>query len=262
MVANEIELKRGIVISFISAFLQGLVAVLVVATAYFVLRGSGITMTQATNTMEITSFVMVILFGGWLLYRKLRSMIREAPRRESVQFATSAGPVSLSLFDGAPDIRRSNQMFRASAAAHSGTQYVCDAPEHGTSADEICATCGRMHLPDPSLLKGENFSVREAWSAIVTVGLRPCSGALLVMTFSMLNSLMLGGILSVIAMSVGTALTVSLLAIFAVATKGTAMRLAGPGSMLATWVGNAIEILGALLVIATGVLLLGASLQT
>jgi nickel/cobalt exporter len=261
MVANEIELRRGIVISFISAFLQGLVAVLVVAAAYYVLRGSGITMTQATNTMEITSFVMVILFGGWLLYRKLRSMIREAPRRERVQFATPAGPVSLSLFEGAPE-KRSGRMFRVGAAAQSGTQYVCDAPEHGMSADEICATCGRMHLPDPSLLKGENFSVREAWSAIVTVGLRPCSGALLVMTFSMLNSLMLGGILSVIAMSVGTALTVSLLAIFAVATKGTAMRLAGPGSMLAAWVGNGIEILGALMVIATGVLLLGASLQT
>jgi nickel/cobalt exporter len=78
----------------------------------------------------------------------------------------------------------------------------------------------------------------------------------------MLNGLLLGGVLPVIAMSVGTALTVSLLAIFAVVTKGTAMRLAGPGSALAAWVGNGIEILGALLVIATGVLLLGASLQT
>src|SRR5881628_1612545 len=76
MVANEIELKRGIVISFISALIQGLVAVLVVGAAYFVLRGSGITMTMATNAMEITSFIMVIMFGGWLLFRKLRSMIQ------------------------------------------------------------------------------------------------------------------------------------------------------------------------------------------
>jgi nickel/cobalt exporter len=262
MVANEIELKRGITISFISAFIQGLVAVLVVAAAYFVLRGSGITMTQATNTMEIVSFVMVILFGGWLLYRKLRSMIREMPRGQAVQMATPAGPVSISLFDGAPDERAARRLVRSSAQVRAGDQYVCDAPTHGSAPNQVCETCGRMHLPDPSLLKGENFSVREAWSAIVTVGLRPCSGALLVMTFSMLNGLLLGGILSVIAMSVGTALTVSLLAIFAVATKGTAMRLAGRGSSAASWVGNSIEILGALLVIATGVLLLGASLQT
>ena len=82
------------------------------------------------------------------------------------------------------------------------------------------------------------------------------------MTFSMLSGLLLGGVLSVIAMSVGTALTVSLLAILAVTAKGAAMRLAGKGSTTAAWVGNGIEILGALFVICTGILLLGASLQT
>jgi nickel/cobalt exporter len=111
------------------------------------------------------------------------------------------------------------------------------------------------------MLSNEKFSAREAWSAIAAVGLRPCSGALLVMTFSMLNGLYLGGLLSVLAMSIGTALTVSLLAIIAVFAKGTAVRFTGKGSRLSVLVGNGIEILGALLVICTGIILLGASLQ-
>jgi nickel/cobalt exporter len=78
----------------------------------------------------------------------------------------------------------------------------------------------------------------------------------------MLNGLLFGGVLSVIAMSLGTAITVSLLAIMAVSAKGLAMRFAGRGSHAATWVGNSIEILGAIFVILTGVILLGASLQT
>jgi nickel/cobalt transporter (NicO) family protein len=257
MVANEIELRRGIAISFVSAFIQGLVAVLVVAAAYFVLRGSGITMTQATNAMEIASFVMVILFGAWLLFRKLRSMIRDMPTR-NVRYATAAGPIGMSLFDDTPDDPRKVQAFRANS---SSPRYSCDAPSADTGDGMICEGCGRSHLPDPAMLAAENFSVREAWSAIVAVGLRPCSGALLVMTFSMLNGLLLGGVLSVVAMSVGTALTVSLLAILAVSAKGAAMRLVGKGSSTAAWVGNGIEILGALLIICTGVLLLGASLQ-
>jgi len=252
MVANEIELKRGIAISFVSAFVQGLVAVLVVAAAYFVLRGSGITMTQATNTMEISSFVMVILFGGWLLFRKLRSMIRAMPERR-VAMATPAGPISVALFDGG--------YARRDTTPPSTSQFNCDAPTHG-AAGMVCEGCGRSHLPDPSLLTAEHFSAREAWSAIVAVGLRPCSGALLVMTFSMLNGLLVGGVLSVIAMSLGTAITVSLLAIMAVSAKGLAMRFAGRGSTKATWVGNSIEILGAIFVILTGIVLLGASLQT
>jgi nickel/cobalt exporter len=260
MVANEIELKRGIVISFISAFIQGLVAVLVVAVAYFALRGSGITMTQATNTMEIASFVMVILFGGWLLFRKLRSMIRSMPRRSRMQLSTPAGPIGMSLFDGVDDKRRGQTSWR-SAPLKPANQYSCEAAGDDVENGVICADCGRLHLPDPAMLAAENFSAREAWSAIVAVGLRPCSGALLVMTFSMLNGLLLGGILSVIAMSIGTAMTVSLLAIFAVTAKGAALRLAGKGSRKAAWVGNSIEILGALFVICTGILLLGASLQ-
>ena len=81
------------------------------------------------------------------------------------------------------------------------------------------------------------------------------------MTFSLLNGLYLGGVLSVAAMSLGTAITVSVLATLAVTAKGAAVRLSGRGSTASVWVGNAIEILGALLVILMGALLLGDSLQ-
>ncbi len=261
MVANEIELRRGIGISFVSALIQGLVAVLVVGAAYFVLRGSGITMTMATNAMEIASFVMVILFGCWLLFRKVRAMLQSRAQRQDMRLATSAGPISLSLFEGAATGTDSARGFVRSSAAMSATGFQCYDPAHAAGDGAFCEACGHAHLPDPKMLSNEKFSAREAWSAIVAVGLRPCSGALLVMTFSMLNGLYLGGLLSVLAMSIGTALTVSLLAIIAVFAKGTAVRFTGKGSRLSAWVGNGIEILGALLVICTGVILLGASLQ-
>ena len=92
----------------------------------------------------------------------------------------------------------------------------------------------------------------------MAVGLRPCSGALLVLTFSLLNGLYLGGILSVLAMSFGTALTVSALATLAVTAKDLAVRYAGIKGN-GVWVGNAIEIGGALVVIALGSTLLAAS---
>lgn len=250
MIANEIELKRGVVISFISAFIQGAMAVALVGGAWLILRGSGITLTQATNAMEITSFVMVIAFGGWLLFRKLRSMISGLPKREVVE--TSAGPVSMMLDWKDNESRREAYAFGEKQARKAGHNFI---------AGMACETCGRSHAPDPSLLGGDKFSIREAWSAIVAVGLRPCSGALLVMTFSLLNGLYLGGILSVLAMSLGTAITVAILAILAVAAKGTAVRISGRGSARSIWIGNAIEILGAVLVICMGVLLLGASLQ-
>ncbi|MBX4928104.1 nickel/cobalt transporter [Rhizobium binae] len=251
MIANELELKRGVVISFISAFIQGVVAVALVGGAWLVLRGSGITLTAATHAMEIASFIMVILFGGWLLFRKLRSMADNLPRRRLM--ATSAGPVGMMLD------WKDNAAARQ-AYAFNGKAQAVDAG-HTFVPGMVCETCGNAHVPDPALLAGDRFSLGEAWSAIVAVGLRPCSGALLVMTFSLLNGLYLGGMLSVAAMSFGTAITVSILATLAVTAKSAAVRLSGRGSTASIWIGNAIEILGALLVILMGALLLGGSLQ-
>ena len=71
MVANEVALRRGILLSFVSALLQGLTAIVVMLLAYFVLRGTTISMTDAAWFMEIMSFALVTLFGAWLLWRKL-----------------------------------------------------------------------------------------------------------------------------------------------------------------------------------------------
>lgn len=110
------------------------------------------------------------------------------------------------------------------------------------------------------MLKGDRFALREAWSAVIAVGLRPCSGALIVLSFALLNGLYLGGVLSVFAMSIGTAITVSILATMAVTAKGVALRYASSTTSAAR-ISNGIEIAGAALVLILGLVLLGAALQ-
>ena len=227
MLANEVELKRGVLLSFLSSILQGVVAILLVGAAYLFLRGTTVSMTDATRALEIGSYALIALFGAWLLFKKLRP----AERR-----ASALGAQAVEVHD------------------HDHGHH------HHHHAGEVCSTCGHAHAPDPSLLKGERFALREAWSAIVAVGLRPCSGALIVLSFALLNGLYLGGVLAVIAMSIGTAITVSILATLAVTAKGAAVRFAGDGSA-GVRIGTAIEIGGAALVMVLGLLLLGAALQ-
>ncbi len=271
MIANEVELKRGIAISFISSLLQGLVAVLVVAVAWFLLRGTGITLTQATTSMEIASFALVVAFGAWLLVRKIRAMIRPRPHatalRAPMPSAMPASPAALSPTTLSPTLNAQPTPLRAGVmttrrnTGSLGFKATEIAEHEATGEDGYCETCGVTHMPDPQLLGGKEFNLKEAWSAIVAVGLRPCSGAILVMTFSTLNGLYFGGILSVLAMSIGTAITVTILATIAVAAKDLAMRLSGPGSRFSRRVGDLIEIGGALFVMLVGMALLGASLQ-
>lgn len=194
MLANEVELKRGVLLSFLSSLLQGVVAILLVGAAYLFLRGTTVSMTDATRALETGSYALIALFGAWLLFKKLRP----AERRAS---ALGAQAVEV---HGTHDQRHHDH----------GHHH------HLHHAGEICSTCGHAHAPDPSLLKGERFALREAWSAIVAVGLRPCSGALIVLSFALLNGLYFGGVLAVLAMSIGTAITVSTLATLAVTAKG------------------------------------------
>jgi ABC-type nickel/cobalt efflux system permease component RcnA len=109
------------------------------------------------------------------------------------------------------------------------------------------------------MLSGERFDWRTAWSAMAAVGLRPCSGALIVLSFAFLNGLWAGGILSVLAMAVGTAITVSVLATIAVTAKNVAVSMAGDGR-IGNRIHTTIEILGAAFVLIVGLLLLGATL--
>lgn len=92
------------------------------------------------------------------------------------------------------------------------------------------------------------------------MGIRPCSGALIVLTFALLNGLVLGGVLSVLAMALGTAITVSALATLAVTAKNIAVRVSG-GGRFGHLVHDGIEIAGATLVLLLGLVLFAASLN-
>ncbi|ASY57663.1 nickel/cobalt transporter [Sinorhizobium sp. CCBAU 05631] len=243
MIANETELKRGVLLSFLSSILQGVVAILLIGAVYLVLRGSSINMTRATHSLEVASYALIAAFGGWLVFRKLRSVMRPAASDHAHR----------------EHAHHDHGHYDHGHHGHDHSHHHHEHP-HSHDAGEVCATCGHVHAPDPQMLKGDRFALSEAWSAIVAVGLRPCSGALIVLSFALLNGLYLGGVLSVFAMSIGTAITVSILATLAVTAKGFALRYASSQSAAAR-LSNGIEIAGALLVLVLGLVLLGAALQ-
>jgi len=254
MLANETTLKRGIVLSFASSMLQAITAIFVIGLTFLVLRGTTVSMDDATHYMEMASFVLIIAFGLSLLWRKVPVLFR--PRVAHLLPAqASAGH---DHHDHAHDHRDHHHEHTHSHAAHSHDHHD-HGHHHNHAAGEICETCGHSHAPDPAMIAGD-FNWKTAWSAIIAVGLRPCSGALIVLTFSLLNGLVIGGVLSVFAMALGTFITVAILATLAVTAKNVALRVSG-ASALSGRVQNIIEIGGALFIVLFGALLLTASLQ-
>ncbi|RUM97588.1 nickel/cobalt transporter [Pseudaminobacter arsenicus] len=245
MLANEVALRRGIMLSFVSAFLQALTAIAMMTALFLLLRGSSISMTNATWFMEITSYALITAFGAWLLWRKAAPLLRRQPARS----------LSAAHAHAHHDHHHDDHDHH-----HGHDHHDHHGHGHNHAPGEVCASCGHAHAPDPALISGDRFSWKSAWAAVGAVGLRPCSGALIVLTFAFLNGLWAGGVLSVFAMALGTAITVSALATLAVTAKNWAVAIAGDGRA-GNRVHTTIEIAGAGLVFLLGMLLLTASLS-
>lgn len=89
--------------------------------------------------------------------------------------------------------------------------------------------------------------------------MRPCSGALVVLVFALSQGLLAAGILAVLLMGAGTAITVATLATVAVTAKGLAKKIGGVDNPVTGAVVWWAELLGAVAVLAFGILLLIAS---
>ena len=89
--------------------------------------------------------------------------------------------------------------------------------------DEKCG-CGHQHVPNQQqLTAGDDW--RAHLMVVVSMGIRPCSGAIMVLLFSKIIGVFNWGILSALAMALGTSITLSGLALLVQGCRSLAVRL-------------------------------------
>ena len=86
--------------------------------------------------------------------------------------------------------------------------------------------CGHQHLPTQEQLQnGEDWRARLM--IVLSMGMRPCSGAIMVLLFSKVTGVFGWGMLSALAMAAGTSLTISSLALLVHSFRQLAVKLSG-----------------------------------
>jgi ABC-type nickel/cobalt efflux system permease component RcnA len=99
-------------------------------------------------------------------------------------------------------------------------------------------------------------SFAQTAAVVLTAGIRPCAGAIIVLVFAASQGLVWAGIATTFAMALGTALTTGLIALLAVMAKHLALHLAGGRGQSAAVAVRAGECLAAAFVAVLGALLL------
>lgn len=251
VLANEQTVRRGIALSFLAAAFQGLSALVIVGILVLALSATGMTMKSTEAWLQTVSWGFVALVGAWLLYTQLKAAW---PR-----------PAAAGNHGHAHDHAHGHDHHDGHHHDHHhhdhnhGHGHTHAHHDHVHAADGSC--CGHAHMPDPSQLQGP-WSWRQALAIALAVGIRPCTGAILVLVFAISQGLMWAGVFATFAMAIGTAITVSALAALAVGSRELAMRLGGGAeSVWGARVRTAAGIGGAGLVLGLGLVLMVGSLQ-
>ena len=251
LVANQETARRGIALSFASALMQSLVAVAIVAVCAWLLNATAKTMCGAEKVIEIASYALIAAFGARLVWTKGGGFFRALQARQPA--LTPAMAVAGHHDHGHGHDHHHHAHAHAHVAHHDHDDHDHDhSHDHGHVHDEHC---GHSHGPEPGELAGPG-GWRRGLSAIFTVGIRPCSGAILVLVFALAQGLFWAGIAATFVMGLGTAITVATIAVIAVTAKDLARRLSGASEGGGALVMRGLEFGAAGLVLLFGVGLL------
>jgi ABC-type nickel/cobalt efflux system permease component RcnA len=213
LMATENELRRGVLIAFMSAIIQAVTAIAIVSVLLLVVASVGTTARNMAGFLESASYGLIGAMGLYLVWTAFRPSARVTGHHEHRH-------------------------------------------DHEHHHDE---NCGHGHLIEVQQVKGD-WSLGKALSLAFAVGIRPCTGAILVLIFANALGLYWAGIAATFAMAVGTFLTVSVIAALAVYSKKLAMKLAAKKDRWLSWTAFGLRLGGGAAIACLGTLLFLGSL--
>lgn len=226
LLTNRERMRRGMAIAAASAFMQGLVAVVLVYGLIYVAGWLPRDTSAAIDWSERMSYALVAAIGLWLVARAVRAgwAVATAGRPGAVAAGDAHGPV------------------RHNSSEDQGDHHAC----------------GHAHGPTPQQVERAG-DLRTALGVVFSIGLRPCSGAVLVLVFAKVLGLPWAGVAAVAAMSAGTAMAVTALATLAVKARDWAASAVPMDGLRWQLAANGVALAGGGVLMAIGVSLMATS---
>ena len=250
LVANEETWRRGVVLSFASALLQAFVAVAIVGIAAVVLNATAGQMCRRgardrdgeLRADRAGRRAPDLGQGQGLPARGAKLKPAAARGRRRGDAHDHHAHITIMTTIHARSSPRSRHASRSWARSSSRRRRHASA-------------WGHAHGPEPEELAGPG-GWKRGLSAIVAVGLRPCSGAIIVLVFALAQGLFWAGVAATFVMGLGTAITVAGIATLAVGARSMAKQIADTRSGYGMLALRGIEVGAAVLVLCFGTLLL------
>ena len=189
---HESQLKQSTILSLLSSLMQGIVAITATTLLVVVLNLSSRYFKLSQLWLERSALLLLIFLSCYWIWQGLR-----AYRKKAKLTIKSLNPLSL---------------------------YEKSAVKNNRTFQPNTCSCGHQHLPSPTQT-AQATNLKSQFLVILTIGMRPCSGAIFVLFLAYMLDLYGWGILAVLAMSFGTGLMLSAFAGIVRYARNTAINL-------------------------------------
>ncbi|HBS21281.1 MAG TPA: high frequency lysogenization protein HflD [Thalassospira sp.] len=219
--------KQGVAMGSLIAGVQAVTAIVLVGSLTLILNLGPAAITQNGLVLEAVSYALIAGLGGLMCIRILQG--------------------------------------RDDCCDHGGHGHDHDhdhdhhAHDHAHHHDHDHEHADHQHLNHEHEHNHDHAITKSRWQMIaggIVVGLRPCTGSILVLLFTLANGLFLIGIASAFAMAAGVALTISLIGLAAIGIRTGTQHLFSVSESTSGWLRRGVGLAGAALITLFGLLLL------
>ncbi|MBN6066372.1 zinc transporter permease subunit ZevB [Aggregatibacter actinomycetemcomitans] len=212
LATHQTKLGRSMQITFFSSLTQGVVAISAVSIVVLLLQLSSAYFNLSQLWLERTAYALVILLGLNWCWKSGKTLVKQHRQtKKKLQIKKIEG-------NSVNEMRVGSLIAQKSAVGISGV-FAGGHTEH----HENCG-CGHQHVPNPEQLN-QSTNIKESLLIILSIGMRPCSGAIFVLFLAYMLDLYAWGMIATLAMAFGTGITLSAFALLVRYARSTAVKM-------------------------------------
>ncbi|MHA2938868.1 nickel/cobalt transporter [Vibrio sp. RC27] len=260
LATHPTKVKTSLILTVVSALCQALVAIVLVSILVWGFSMSMRAVNETAMLFVSVSFALVAILGVLICWKATRKIYRSlSPATFQIHAAMPLNNPSLA--GQKPIISNSvvkSSMLLNNDMTRSQTHVAQDNSHHH---GETCG-CGHQHVADADAINRAS-TLKEYIGIIATIGIRPCTGAIMVLLFANVVGLYWMGVVSAIVMAVGTAFTTSVIAILTLTGKQLVRRylVTSDRDRKSGWklAGYSLQLFGGVFLIVIGLILLSGT---
>lgn len=227
LATHKTQLARSMQITFFSSLTQGLVAISAVSVVVLILQLSSAYFNLSQLWLERIAYGLVILLGlrwCWTSGRTLYKQHRQKKKRLQITKIQPCDPNKMKIGSLIMEKSAVGILLAPSVPLAKPTFKVrCFLSSNHAEHHAHCG-CGHRHIPTRERLNRDT-NMKENILLILSIGMRPCSGAIFVLFLAYMLDLFMWGVFATIAMSFGTGITLSAFALLVRYARATAIKL-------------------------------------